>query len=52
LKRKSHKAGPAGTESLSADEGAVVRQVIEKYGGRDRAIIFIEVGLEAAPEGA
>jgi hypothetical protein len=41
MKRKSQKAGPAGTESLADDGGAVVRQVVEKYGGRKRAVIQI-----------
>lgn len=46
MPQKSQKTGPSGKAPLADDQGAVVRGVVEKYGGRKRAIIQILQDLQ------
>jgi NADH-quinone oxidoreductase subunit E len=46
MAQKSHKTGPSGKAPLADDVGAVVREVVEKYGGRKRAVIQILQDLQ------
>jgi len=46
MAQKNQKTGPPGKAPLADDEGTVVRVVVEKYGGRKRAVIQILQDLQ------